>query len=89
MAPITPIGPISHANFDGLWCILHTQRILSVRMFDFALGSTMSGKQHEPSVGETHSLEAKMSFLTIRPRWKTVGPEYALKPFSCAEPGGF
>ena len=50
MAPITRIRPISHANFDGLLGILHTQRILSV---DFALGSTMSGKRHEPSVGET------------------------------------
>jgi hypothetical protein len=87
MGPITPIRPISHANFDGLLGILHTQRILSV---DFALGSTMSGKRHEPSVGETPlSLEAKMSFLTIRPKWKIVGPEYALKPFPCVETGGF
>ena len=34
----------------------------------------MSGKRHEPSVGETHSLEAKMSFLTMRAQVEDSGP---------------
>ena len=74
MGPITPIRPISHANFDGLLCILHIQRILSVGVFDFALGSTMSGKRHEPLVGGDPFLGSEDEFLDHTAQVEDSGP---------------